>query len=72
VMTVLPSRLRRAGLALIGIFPAEEVSANLHILKQVMETGRMTDTSDSVAGKFGAGSESAGGQGMITVVLTNQ
>jgi uncharacterized membrane protein len=40
-------------LALIGKFPAREVSANLHRLKEVMETGRVTDTSNSVAGKFG-------------------
>src|SRR5262245_57472643 len=33
-------------------FPAEEVSSNLHRLKEVMETGRVTDTSYSVAGKF--------------------
>jgi uncharacterized membrane protein len=42
----------RAALALIGKFPAEEVAANLHRLKQVMETGRVTDTSYSVTGKF--------------------
>jgi hypothetical protein len=29
----------------IGKFPAEEVSSNLHRLKQIMETGRVTDTS---------------------------
>jgi uncharacterized membrane protein len=45
-------RLGRAALALIGKFPAQEVSANLHRLKQVMETGRVTDTSCSVPGKF--------------------
>jgi uncharacterized membrane protein len=45
-------RLGRAALALIGKFPAEEVSANLRRLKQVMETGRVTDTSYSVPGKF--------------------
>jgi uncharacterized membrane protein len=45
-------RLGRAALALIGKFPAHEVSANLHRLKQVMETGRVTDTSYSVPGKF--------------------
>jgi uncharacterized membrane protein len=45
-------RLGRAALALIGKFPAQEVSANLHRLKQVMETGRVTDTSYSVPGKF--------------------
>jgi len=45
-------RWGRAALALIGKFPAEEVSANLYRLKEVMETGRVTDTSYSVAGKF--------------------
>lgn len=44
--------LGRAALALIGKFPAEEASSNLHRLKQMMETGRVTDTSYSVAGKF--------------------
>ena len=44
--------LGRAALALIGKFPAEEVAANLHRLKEIMETGRVTDTSYSVPGKF--------------------
>src|SRR5229473_794293 len=52
VMKVPLGRLGRAALALIGKFPAEEVSSNLHRLKQVIETGRVTDTSYSVAGKF--------------------
>lgn len=45
-------RLGRAALALMGRFPAEEVAANLHRLQQLMETGRVTDTSYAVAGKF--------------------
>jgi uncharacterized membrane protein len=45
-------RLGRAALGLIGKFPVEEVSSNLHRLKEIMETGRVTDTSYSVAGKF--------------------
>ena len=45
-------RLGRAALALIGKFPAEEVTSNRHRLKEVLETGRVTDTSYSVAGKF--------------------
>jgi uncharacterized membrane protein len=45
-------RLGRAALALIGKFPTEEVASNLHRLKEVMETGRVTDTSYSVPGKF--------------------
>jgi hypothetical protein len=52
VMKVPLGRLGRAALALIGKFPAEEVASNLHRLKQVMEEGRVTDTSYSVAGKF--------------------
>ncbi len=52
VMKAPLGRLGRAALALIGKFPAEEVSANLHRLKEVMETGSVTDTSYSVAGKF--------------------
>ena len=52
VMRAPLGRLGRAALALIGKFPEEEVSSKLHRLKQVMETGRATDTSYSVAGKF--------------------
>jgi uncharacterized membrane protein len=47
-------RLGRAALGLVGKFPAEEVSSNLQRLKEIMETGRVTDTSYSVAGKFAA------------------
>jgi uncharacterized membrane protein len=52
VMKAPLGRLGRAALALIGKVPAKEVSSNLHRLKEVMETGRVTDTSYSVAGKF--------------------
>lgn len=52
VMNVPLGRLGRAALALIGKFPAEEVSSNLHRLKQILEEGRVTDTSHSVPGKF--------------------
>jgi uncharacterized membrane protein len=46
-------RLGRAALALIGKFPAEEMSSNLHSLQEIMETGRVTDTNYyAVAGKF--------------------
>ena len=41
-----------AGLALVGKFPAREVPANLHRLKELMETGEVSDTSYAVAGKF--------------------
>jgi uncharacterized membrane protein len=53
VMRAPLGRLGRAALAVIGKFPAAEVSANLHRLKQVLETGKVTDTSYSVPGKFG-------------------
>jgi uncharacterized membrane protein len=43
----------RAALALIGKLPEKEVAANLLRLKQLMETGRVTDTSYAVPGKFG-------------------
>ena len=52
VMRAPLGRLGRAALALIGKFPAEEVSSNLHRLKEVIETGRVTDTSYAVKGKF--------------------
>ena len=52
VMKTPLGRLGRAAMALIGKFPVQEVSANLHRLKEVMETGRVTDTSYSVKGKF--------------------
>jgi uncharacterized membrane protein len=42
----------RAALMLIGKSPVEEVSANLQRLKQLLETGHVTDTSFAVAGKF--------------------
>jgi uncharacterized membrane protein len=45
-------RLGWAALAIIGKFPAQEVTANLNRLKQLMETGKVTDTSYAVAGKF--------------------
>jgi uncharacterized membrane protein len=45
-------KLGRGMLALLGKFPAEEVRANLHRLKQVMETEKVTDTSYFVRGKF--------------------
>jgi uncharacterized membrane protein len=45
-------RLGHAALALVGKFPAAEVGANLHRLKQIMETGRVTDRSHAVPGKF--------------------
>jgi uncharacterized membrane protein len=44
--------LGRAALALVGKSPSEEVSSNLHRLKEILETGRVTDTSHAVPGKF--------------------
>jgi uncharacterized membrane protein len=52
VMKAPLGKLGLAALALIGKFPASEVAANLHRLKELMETGRVTDTSYSVPGKF--------------------
>jgi uncharacterized membrane protein len=52
VMKAPLGKLGRAALAVIGRFPAQEVSSNLHRLKEVLETGKVTDTSYSVAGKF--------------------
>lgn len=52
VMKTPLGRVGRAGLSLMGKPPAGEVSANLRRLKEVMETGTVTDTSYSVAGKF--------------------
>jgi uncharacterized membrane protein len=46
-------RLGRAALAVIGKFPQEEVAANLRRLKQILETGQVTDASYAVPGKFG-------------------
>jgi uncharacterized membrane protein len=45
-------RLGTWALALIGKFPDKEVCSNLHRLKELMETGRVSDTSYAVAGKF--------------------
>jgi uncharacterized protein (UPF0128 family) len=47
--------LGRAVFALIGEVPNKEAAANLRWLKQVLETGRVNDTSYAVPGKFGRG-----------------
>jgi hypothetical protein len=47
-------KLTEFGLALIGKRPAAEVHSNLNRLKQLLETGRVTDTSNAVSGKFDA------------------
>lgn len=52
VMRMPLGRIGRVALALIGKFPAAEVTSNLHRLKEVIETGRVTDTSHAVKGKF--------------------
>jgi uncharacterized membrane protein len=52
VMKAPLGRFGRTALALIRKYPAEEVSANLHRLKEVMETGQVTDKSYAVKGKF--------------------
>ena len=52
VMKAPGGRLVMDALALIGKFPAQEVSANLHRFKQLMETGRVIDTTYAVSDKF--------------------
>jgi len=52
VMKVPLGRLGRAALALIGKFPAEEMYSNLNRLREMLETGKVTDTSYAVKGKF--------------------
>ena len=52
VMRMPLGRVGRAALALMGKFPDEEETSNLHRLKEVLETGRVTDTSYAVKGKF--------------------
>ena len=55
VLTMPFGKLGRTALALVGKPPGEEVAANLRRLKQVLETGRVTDTDHAVAGKFDGG-----------------
>jgi uncharacterized membrane protein len=52
IMTGPLGRFSRAAMSLIGKHPAEEVSSNLHRLKQLMETGTVSDTRYAVPGKF--------------------
>ena len=52
VMKAPLGKLGRAALALIGKHPSAEVPANLHRLKEILETGRVYDTSYAVSGKF--------------------
>ena len=52
VLKVPLGSLGRAALALIGKFPAQESPANLHRLKELLETGKVTDTDYAVPGKF--------------------
>ena len=44
VMRAPLGRLGRMALALIGKFPAEDVYSNLRRLKQLIETGKVTDS----------------------------
>ncbi|MER7445088.1 SRPBCC family protein [Micromonospora avicenniae] len=46
-------RLGHAALVLVGKPPGAEVAANLRRLKQLLETGEVTDTAHAVRGKFG-------------------
>jgi uncharacterized membrane protein len=52
VMTTPLGMFGGIALAVIGKSPAKEVSANLRRLKQILETGKVTDTSYAVPGKF--------------------
>lgn len=52
VLTATLGKLELAAMALIGKYPQDEVRANLHRLKQLLETGQITDTSYAVKGKF--------------------
>lgn len=52
VMTAPLGGVGRAALGLIGKYPDKEVAANLNRLKQLLETGKVTDTSYAVPGKF--------------------
>ncbi|MGW9194276.1 SRPBCC family protein [Micromonospora chersina] len=45
-------RVGRVALTLVGKPPGAEVAANLRRLKQLLETGEVTDTEHAVAGKF--------------------
>ncbi|WP_329459591.1 SRPBCC family protein [Streptomyces sp. NBC_01497] len=52
VMTLPLGKFAQAGLSLIGKPPADEIAANLNRLKQLMETGKVTDLRHAVPGKF--------------------
>jgi uncharacterized membrane protein len=52
VMRLPGGRILRAALALFGKVPAAEVTSNLHRFKELLETGRVTDVTHSVRGKF--------------------
>ena len=54
VMTIPGGMLTEAALAAIGKPPAKEVRANLQRLKEVLETGYVTDMDYVVKGKFGS------------------
>jgi uncharacterized membrane protein len=52
ILTAPLGKLDLMAMALIGKYPQDEVRANLHRLKQLLETGQITDTSYAVKGKF--------------------
>ena len=52
VMDLPLGKIGMIGLTLVGKPPADEIAANLRRLKELMETGRVTDTSHAVPGKF--------------------
>ncbi|HEY2038119.1 MAG TPA: SRPBCC family protein [Edaphobacter sp.] len=57
VLTAPMGKLERMAMALMGKFPEQEVRANLHRLKELLETGKITDTSFAVKGKFADANE---------------
>lgn len=52
VMKVPLGEFGQAALTLIGKSPAEEIPANLSRLKELLEAGKVTNTSHAVSGKF--------------------
>lgn len=52
----------RAVLRAVGKPPAEEIAANLNRLRQLLETGAVTDTRHAVRGRFGTPAPGGGSQ----------
>jgi uncharacterized membrane protein len=52
VMIGVGGKLTEVALALVGKHPSAEVHSNLNRLKQLLETGQVSDRSNSISGKF--------------------